>query len=77
MASALVAVQRATNKGVVVHVVHRVRILMVPIKQAGLRVSLRRPQDHVDLPILSCTIVATKSHKIKGYTKKEEKMGKR
>jgi hypothetical protein len=27
-------------------------------------------------PILSCTIVATKSHKIKGYTKKEEKMEK-
>jgi hypothetical protein len=49
MASALVAVQRATNKGVVVHVVHRARILMVPIKQARLRVSLRRPQDHVDL----------------------------
>lgn len=49
MASALVAVQRATNKGVVVHVVHRARILMVSINQAGLRVSLHRPQDHVAL----------------------------
>jgi len=63
MASALAAVQRATNKDVVVHVVHRVRILMVPNKQARLRVSLRRPQDHVDLAnsVLYCTIVATKS----------------
>jgi hypothetical protein len=74
IASALVAVQRDTNKGVVVHIVHRARIL---INKLGCAFFYGDRKIMSAWPILSCTIVATKSHKIQGYAKKEEKMEKR
>jgi hypothetical protein len=76
IASALVAVQRDTNKGVVVHVVHVVHRARILINKLGCAFFYGDRKIMSAWLILSCTIVATKSHKIKGYAKKEEKMEK-